>query len=431
MISGWLCISLVSTGLADDREVAKLRREVDQLKAVIESQRRELEELRNRLSTSQHPISADKGTSRQNSLTFYGFLRADAIWDTGQTNNAQTPFFIHSPARPGTNRTGNRQFTVHPRLTRLGFNWASGQSLFGLLKPTAKFEIDWQNAQRLTPESRPIPRIRHAYFELLGRDWNLLVGQTWDLISPLFPSPNDDTLMWNAGNLGDRRPQIRFTYAPSGEPWQWALALGLTGAVDAKDLDGNGVFDGEDSGLPTLQTRFAYRIDEGTLGIWSHIAWEQTTTPVGGSTRFVGYSLGLDWSWDLGKGWSLRGEGWIGRNLSDVRGGIGQGVLNGREVQSRGGWLELGKQIAPDMRVSVGFTFDDPKDRDVPPTPVPPAANAFAFGRILNSAYYIHYRLRLKPALELGANYLYWRTRWRGQPSGTDHRFNFFVQQNF
>src|SRR5439155_966970 len=72
---------------------------------------------------------------------------------------------------------------------------------------TGKFEMDWQNGQGVTPESRPLPRIRHAYIQLQHGPQQWLFGQTWDLISPLYPSPNDDTPMWGAGNLGDRDGQ--------------------------------------------------------------------------------------------------------------------------------------------------------------------------------------------------------------------------------
>lgn len=425
-----LLASLPAYGVSEDGTVQELRQEIEKLKAIVGAQQKELQELRRRVGEKGPGPAPAVTVPSKSSFSLYGFLRVDAIWDTGQTNNAQTPFFVQSPSRPGTGRTGNRQFTVHPRLTRIGLNWSAPGSVQGF-KVNGRFEIDWQNAQGLTPESRQIPRIRHAYVELQGKEWNFLLGQTWDLISPLFPSPNDDTLMWNAGNLGDRRPQVRFTYTPQGQRWTTAFAVGLTGAIDAKDLDGNGIRDGEDSGLPNVQFRVGLQLDKGTVGLWSHYAWEQTTAPVGGAVRFSGYSFGSDWNFPLGNGWTLRGEGWIGRNLSDFRGGIGQGVLAGNEVRSRGGWLELGYQLSPTQRLALGYTFDDPRDGDVPPTPVPPAPNPFAFGRIRNSSWYLHYRVRLSSAVELAVNYLYWQTRWRGQPTGTDHRVNLFVQQNF
>lgn len=249
-----------------------------------------------------------------------------------------------------------------------------------------------------------------------------MLGQYWDLISPLLPSPNDDTLMWNAGNLGDRRAQIRLSYEPKNKPISWAITLGLTGAIDQKDLDNNGVRDGEDSGLPNVQTRIGWRFSKGELGLWAHHAWERTTNPIAGRTNFMSQSIGLDYQWRMGSEWDVRGEIWLGRNLSDFRGGIGQGInpATGSEIRSKGGWLELGWRYSPRRRLAIGYTFDDPKDGDVP-----------AGGRTKNSAWYLHHRWRLNGNVEIGFNYLFWTTKWQGQTTGIDHRINTFVQHNF
>jgi hypothetical protein len=306
-------------------------------------------------------------------------------------------------------------------LTRIGINFVAPPNLVKGWDVTGKFEMDWQNAQGATPESRPLPRIRHAYLQLQRGSYSLLLGQNWDLISPLFPSPNDDTLMWNAGNLGDRRAQIRLSYEPKDKPLRWALALGLTGAVDGKDLDNNGVRDGEDSGLPNVQVRLAWKFRNGETGLWAHHAWERITNPVAGQTRFTSHSIGLDWQWQLSPKWNLRGELWTGRNLSDFRGGIGQGVnAAGSEIRSKGGWLELGWQYSPKQRLAFGYTIDDPKNADVP-----------AGGRTNNFAWYLHHRWRLSGNVEVAVNYLFWTTKWQGQATGIDHRINAFVQHNF
>jgi hypothetical protein len=221
--------------------------------------------------------------------------------------------------------------------------------------------------------------------------------------------------------LGDRRAQIRLSYEPKDKPLRWALALGLTGAVDRKDLDNNGVRDGEDSGLPNVQVRLAWKFRNGETGLWAHHAWERVTNPVAGQTRFTSHSVGLDWQWQLSPKWNLRGELWTGRNLSDFRGGIGQGVnAAGSEIRSKGGWLELGWQYSPKQRLAFGYTIDDPKNADVP-----------AGGRTNNSAWYLHHRWRLSGNVELAVNYLFWTTKWQGQATGIDHRLNAFVQHNF
>ena len=48
--------------------------------------------------------------------------------------------------------------------------------------------------------------------------------------------------MWNAGNVGDRRPQLRAAYERKVGRGKLSLlgGIGLTGAIDAQDLDNNG-----------------------------------------------------------------------------------------------------------------------------------------------------------------------------------------------
>ncbi len=244
-LRGMLTVIIASalTGVVcADPSLQDLQRQIDELRRIVQEQQKEIERLRSQLKQQQPPPAPQPTVTVPSGerLNFYGFLRLDSIFDSGLTNNIQTPFWVLSPSNANKRRTGNQQLSVHPRLTRIGINFAAPPNLIKGWDVTGKFEMDWQNAQGITPESRPLPRIRHAYLQLQRGDYSLLLGQTWDLISPLFPSPNDDTLMWNTGNLGDRRSQIRFTYEPQGRPFSWSVGLGLTGAVDSKDLDNNG-----------------------------------------------------------------------------------------------------------------------------------------------------------------------------------------------
>jgi hypothetical protein len=101
---------------------------------------------------------------------------------------------------------------MHPRSTRFGVDY-SGPKVPGLgdADLSGKLELDFENGGS---ESRQIIRIRHAYLQLAKNDVSILAGQSWDVFSPLFPTVDNDTLLWNAGNLGDRRPQFRFSYDP-------------------------------------------------------------------------------------------------------------------------------------------------------------------------------------------------------------------------
>lgn len=418
-----LLLLLVGWGLGWGQDVEELKRQVEELRRIVLEQRAEIQNLREQLNQLKqtHPSKPSVEVPSGAKLSFYGFLRLDTLFDTGRTNFATVPFYVESPSDPNKKGTGDQQVTIHPRNTRFGINFASGS------KPekwsvTGKLEIDWHNTYNTTPESRPAPRIRHAYLQLQRKDHSVLLGQTWDVISPLLPSPNDDSVLWNTGNLGDRRPQIRFSYAPKEKPFSWTVALGLTGAVDAKDLDGNKVRDGEDSGLPNIQCRLAWKTKDATFGLWGHYAWERTAKAVGGKTHFNSHSVGLDLQWNIAPRWTLQGEIWAGRNLSDFRGGIAQGInaSTGNEIASKGGWLELGYDVSPKHRIAVGYALDDPNDSDVP--------NG---GRTKNSAWYLHNRFKLSDGVILGVNYLFWKTKWKGLATGTNHRVGVFVQHNF
>jgi transglutaminase-like putative cysteine protease len=345
-------------------------------------------------------------------VTVYGQVRTDAIIDSNQPNNSQTPQWIKST--PGAN---NDQFTMHPRLTRLGLDYSAPAETMRGYDVRGKIEFDFQNGGS---ESRPTPRARLLYVTMTkGRD-SWMIGQNWDLIAPIFPSPNDDTLMWNSGNLGDRRAQIRYTRT---EPtFNFAVAAGLTGAIDAKDMDNNGVRDGEDSGQPNFQARFGLTSGQLSAGVWGFAAREETSAPVGGSTGFNTSGFGIDVIFKINPTTELRGEWFTGENLSDFRGGIGQGVntASGEEIESSGGWIELGHMLNPKHRIALGYSIDDPDNGDVP-----------ASGRTKNFAWWIHNRFVLGNNLDLGINFLDWETQFKGAPRGRDKRWNIYLSRKF
>src|SRR5206468_3193975 len=111
-----------------------------------------------------------------------------------------------------------------------------------------------------------------------------------------------------------------------------------------------------------------------------------------------------------------------GRNLSDVRGGIGQGIniQTAAAIRSRGGWAEANLKVHERFTLSPGFTLDDPRDEDIA-----------AQGRTRNRAWYIANRLSLGGGLLLGADYLRWITDYKGLLRGVDNRFNLFMQYGF
>ena len=364
-------------------------------------------------------------------LKLYGYARADLIYADSQLSNTVVPFFAVSEDSTNNN---DGQFDVNVRLTRLGLDFSDEHSEWlNCAELSAKVEIDFETLVNLTSESRAVPRIRHAYGEMRWDEFSILAGQTWDVISPLLPTINDDSLMWNAGNLGDRRPMIRamFDSGPgAGNRLVVAGAISSGGAIDGKDLDGNGVKDGEDSGLPALQGRVGFDFPNWVsghtvgLGVWGFVSFESIAVPIMGNDEFTSRGVGIDWNVPLLSWLAFRGEAWHGRNLSDWRGGAGQGVntTTGREIESSGGWAELQFEPSEIHTLALGITADDPSDADL-------VGNATE--RTLNWTGFVGNRFHFGGGLSIYVNAEFWNTEYLTLRDGDAMRFKTVLIQRF
>ena len=70
--------------------------------------------------------------------------------------------------------------------------------------------------------------------------------------------------------------------------------------------------------------------------------------------------------------------------------------------------------------LAVGYSLDDPTNRDLETK-----------GILLNRAVYLADRIDLGRGVQLGIDYIYWKTRFQGQADGTNHRTNVFVQYRY
>jgi len=369
-------------------------------------------------------------TAGGSKIRLYGFLRFDMMIDSQHPNNPQVAQFISSSDPSAGGKPGAGNFTATPRQTRLGIEF-TGPRIAALngAKLNGQLEVDF-NSNPGGPESRPLLRARHANLKLDWERFTILAGQTWDVISPLLPIVNNQGDMNYAGNVGDRRPQLRAEWRPKTGKGQWTVtgAVGLTGAVDSLDLDNDGYRDGEESGRPNVQSRIAYSRalwasdQPATFAVSGWYAWENTARPFAGRTDFTSQLMSIDYRLPLTSRVALRGEGWWGRNLLDVRGGVAQGInpTTGREIRARGGWAELAYKISKQWTLYPGYTVDDPVDEDAP-----------ARGRTRNRAFYVGNRITPASPITFGLDYLRWRTDYKGLARGVDNRVNIFLQYNF
>ncbi|MCK6440251.1 MAG: hypothetical protein L6Q71_08645 [Planctomycetes bacterium] len=438
-----LSVAMANTALAQQDETSLLKER--------------LKETESRLERLEAQSRGQASGGEDSAFTFkpYGYARLDANYDTDRMNDSQLEFFARTDdaAAPAAvlRPSDAKSLSLYPRLSRLGLN-ITGPKLrsFGDAETSAKFEVDFYAFN--TSDSRDEFRMRHAYLNL---DWKgesssfaMLAGQTADLVSPLMPAINADTVMWGAANLGDRRPQLRLTYTNgSFDTNKFTLAgmIGLTGAVDNVDIDGNGFLDGETSGVPTFQARVAWGRKLWTtnafeIGGWMHWAQQDTDAGVGasGDDRFDSNVWGIDLMLPLYTGsgaWfnslTLLGEWYTGENTSDLRGGILQGVnaLTGEEIESSGWWAELAIGVykadpaTSDFQnvAAIGYANDDPEDGDL----------SLAVGsRSENKILYFMDKFVFGP-FTMGFEFHVWTTEYLDLDEGENNRFKMFFQYDF
>ena len=121
------------------------------------------------------------------SITPYGYLWGNMVYETERSTNGDYTLWVNSPQEPGQ---GQPTFHVDARNTRLGIDVLGPQTrLSELPQGGGKVEIDFQNSLTNTNlENQGALLLRHAYVEVKDEEFRLLAGQTWDVISPLYPN---------------------------------------------------------------------------------------------------------------------------------------------------------------------------------------------------------------------------------------------------
>jgi len=271
-------------------------------------------------------LSADKDFAK---IDLYGFIKADAVYQGSGMNSSYAPRWANE-TESGTGN-GDGEFNMTAMQSRFGFKWL-GVNFDSGTKLSAQLEWD------LFSDSGNQMKFRNriAAIKLSKNKHSLLIGQHWDLFSPL----NVTTLMtngnfWQTGNLGFRRAQFRYTY--QGDQINFAASVN------------DGTRDGiRENKLPLLESRLGATLGGHAMGI-SFAYGEETIAEE--DHDVLGVSV--DWKFALSSKLMLQGELAGGENLKVFlsRSGVATEVSTedavSQEVSS--GWMQLkykGKQCA-------------------------------------------------------------------------------------
>jgi len=350
---------------------------------------------------------------RYDRLEFYGFLKLDASYDSGRMSNANVPGWVVPTAK-----RHDDEFNMSVNQTMLGMKFygpysdsvsVMGRFEFDLMDPDI-FDLSNANAMRSDKTSF---HLRHAYMDLDFDDFQILAGQTWDVISPLRPRTVNYSINWWAGNMGYRRPQIRFTKSAGDLKVEFALAKTVGRHRGLANMD-----TGSDSGLPTTQARVSWRqplLVEGKdmeVGVSGHYGSEEVDHPAGDS-RLKSFSGNLDLTIPLHKYVTFVGEYFYGKNLDAYHGGVGQGVtgtlMNTDEVRSKGGWFQVQTVVTQNLKFNIGAGVDNPKDL----SGTIPGANLIR----RNSNIFWNTFYTITPGVHVGFEMSHWNTHYAGAPN--------------
>jgi hypothetical protein len=225
-------------------------------------------------------------------LEFIGFLKLDMMMHDAGINSFYAPRY----AVPGDGETNLT--AMH---SRFGFRWtgtplASGFKVGGL--------VEWDLFDASANQMRF--RTRQVYLNLTKGGTNLLFGQAWDVFSPLGPTTlMTNGYLWQTGNLGFRRAQIRF-----GQEFKH-----FDFAASVNDPASEA---GSKSQVPLFQSRFGVRLGPGNkirIGVSGAYGKEEYKS-ASYQTDVDVKGLSLDWSVPFGKIFEFKGELANGDNLA-------------------------------------------------------------------------------------------------------------------
>ncbi|MBD3179952.1 MAG: hypothetical protein GF417_10340 [Candidatus Latescibacteria bacterium] len=321
-------------------------------------------------------VLAGEGTRYH--FKFHGFFKTDISYDNAQIY----PGNYHLYVPPYGEADNALYFTT--RESRLGFDFLWKEDC---LKTQATLEFDFYGSGA-GAENKAGPMLRHAYLKMTGKNWSLLAGQTWDVISPLVPKTVNYSVAWGEGNIGYRRPQVRFsTWAGIGERAKFTLDVAMTRNMGGdfgiayndtiSVTAGDGVDNGADAALPAIQGRIGIASDfseEGMLavGISGHYGQEKfdrqdMTDPVIRVTEesIDSWSVNGDLTLKINRYLSLKGEFFTGQALGTYLGGALQntdGIY--QPLPTMGGWGMLSLMPTDRLTFNAGYSFDDPDDAE-------------------------------------------------------------------
>ncbi|MCX5784343.1 MAG: hypothetical protein NTX59_01505 [Elusimicrobia bacterium] len=286
------------------------------------------------------PASAEVNSKLK--IDIYGFIKTDFIYSDHGTITNEYRTYVSG----GRN---DRAFRASARASRFGLNISSGANVSG------KIEADFlglTDSVAGTAGAVSDVRLRHAYAAVKSGRTEILAGQTFYPITADIPETLNDYYLGHSGALWSRAPQLRATYSTDRK-------LKLIAAVvrpTSKLTDAEGTH----SALPGVQGKIEKELGKAKISLAGAAGvWKSTSSRTADISALVA-AFNIPSAF-----FTLYGEAWTGRNLSDFLGGLGNTGYGPQAVPSKGGYLALKYKPKDSLWFNMIYGVDDPDNSKV------------------------------------------------------------------
>lgn len=321
-------------------------------------------------------------------LEAYGFLRVSSMYADSALasfNNINMSAPTHAaPQTRSQDKTSRMGFQTAQ--SRIGVNMKKGENL------SAKLEFDFIDFNKSSPTTQMNPRVRIAAVTYAWENKKVVIGQDWDLFSPVTGFTFDYVgVFFHAGNTGFMRQQVQ--YLQTHGNWELGGALGMAG-------NNPGVTDGnlEASKSPTYALRLTRKLETGRVGIsgiYAKLKYQEGTQNGSSHDAYGGNAF---YEHVLGK-LSIKSEAYYGQNMNNIGTlAIGKGT-DSSDVKEFGGTLTGNLVLSEKTGVfgGVGMAKVDNKSSLTPFAPQGTGAAITSPGLASNFLSRIGYEYKITP----------------------------------
>jgi uncharacterized coiled-coil protein SlyX len=353
--------------------------------------------LEERLQTLEAAVKLHDQTKVESSSKYpvrvTGLILFNGFVNRGLTDNIDDPAIALRP----TTTSGDGSLGASLRQTILGIE-GDGPHVAGA-RTSANVNLDFFSGVSYTNygTSSGVVRMRTASIDLDWANDSIQVGMVPPLISPLSPSSYAtvaEPSLAGAGNLWTWAPQVRYAHRlPLRDGKHVQLELGLRDSP-AAGYNPNQLFrtasPGERSKQPAYESRISYGgggergLQLGLGGYYSRQAYRYQGYP--GTDNLDSWAVTTDFRVPLARYFEISGEGYRGRSLGGLGGGLYKDFIAGidpvsgdsilRGLNAIGGWAQWKTTFSQSLESNLSIGLDDGFASDFHAVTLSPTASA-------------------------------------------------------